>query len=208
VKLLILGATGPTGNHALTRALDHGDDVHVLVRSPEKLGDLAGRVAVTAGDARDADCVARAMDGCDAVISALGRGGSPRHGDLFTDAASAVVAAAQRTGVRRLVWMSSFGVGDTIRTATLTQRLGYRTFLRGIFANKAAAEEFLRASDLEWTFVYPTALTNGPARGGCRVGESLCMHGMERVSRADVAAFMHEEAHAGRWLRRGVVISG
>ncbi len=35
MKLLILGATGPTGTHVPTRALDHGDDVSVLVRSPE-----------------------------------------------------------------------------------------------------------------------------------------------------------------------------
>ncbi|WP_247595316.1 NAD(P)H-binding protein [Actinomyces procaprae] len=33
--------------------------------------------------------------------------------------------------------------------------------LRGIYANKAAAEELLRSSDLDWTLVYPTTLTNG-----------------------------------------------
>lgn len=163
MKLLILGSTGPTGTHVLSRALDHGDDVSVLVRSPEKLGPLTDRVATTVGDARNVDDVARAMAGCDAVISTLGRGGSPRNDELFTDAAAAVIAAAQRTGVRRLVWLSSYGVGDTIRTATLSQRLFYRSFLRGIYANKAAAEEMLRDSDLDWTLVYPTTLTNGPA---------------------------------------------
>lgn len=34
------------------------------------------------------------------------------------------------------------------------------------------------------------------------------MHGGDRIARADVGAFMHEEAHAGNWVRRGVVISG
>nr|WP_168709454.1 NAD(P)H-binding protein [Actinomyces procaprae] len=127
MKLLILGLTGPTGTHVLTRALDHGDDVSVLVRSPEKLGEHSGGIAVTVGDARDTEDLSHAMAGCEAVVSALGRGTSPRNGGLFTDAAEAVVEAAHATGVRRLVWLSSFGVGDTIRAATLSQRLVYRS---------------------------------------------------------------------------------
>ncbi|MBE6474440.1 MAG: NAD-dependent epimerase/dehydratase family protein [Actinomyces succiniciruminis] len=208
MKLLVLGSTGPTGMHVLSHALNHGDDVSVLVRSPEKLGEQSGRIAVTVGDARKADDLSHSMVGCDAVVSALGRGTSPRNGGLFTDAAEAVIEAAHTTGVKRLVWLSSFGVGDTIRTATPPQRFLYRSFLRGIYANKAAAEELLRDSDLDWTLVYPTTLTNGPSQGRYRIGESLVMRGRERIARADVGAFMHEEAHAGRWVRRGVVISG
>ena len=37
MKVLILGATGPTGGHVLTNALEGGDTVTVLARRPEAL---------------------------------------------------------------------------------------------------------------------------------------------------------------------------
>ncbi len=41
-KILILGATGPTGRHVVSQALARGYDVTVLVRSPGKAADLKG----------------------------------------------------------------------------------------------------------------------------------------------------------------------
>ena len=51
----------------------------------------------------------------------------------------------------------------------------------------------IRKSSLEWTFVYPVLLTNGPPTGNHRVGERLELHGMPKISRADVAHFILTE---------------
>lgn len=207
MKILILGATGPTGTHAVERALAAGDDVAVLVRRPAALGEMAGRVTVFTGDATSASDLATAMAGRDATISALGRGKSIRAHGLFTRAADAVVEAAQATGVGRLVWMSSFGVGDTYTSANPLQKVMYRTFLRDIYADKADAEVAIRASDLDWTLVYPTVLTHGPARGIYRVSDRVEMPLAARISRADVAAFMVDAAHTDMWIGRDAVIT-
>lgn len=207
MKLLVLGATGPTGRLVVDRALECGDTVTVLARRPESTGDLAGRVSVLGGDATSQKDVARAMAGQDAVISALGRGKSTRAHELFTRAAAAVVGAAQDTGVARLVWMSSFGVGDTYRSANRMQKVMYSTMLRNIYADKEASEKTIRACGLDWTLVYPTALTNGPAKGSYRVGDRLEMKFAVRISRADVAEFMHKAAHDREWIHRDAVIS-
>ncbi|QQO77130.1 NAD(P)H-binding protein [Actinomyces sp. HMT897] len=207
MKILILGATGPTGRHVLANALKAGDTVSVLARHPEALADVEDRVTVFQGDATLADDVARAAEGQDVVIVTLGRGRSLKPEGLFTGAATAVVEAMQRTDVKRLVWLSAYGVGETIRTASLLQRLAYRTLVRRIYADKAASERILRASGLEWTIVYPTVLTNNPARGTYRVAESMKMRGMPRISRADVGAFIHKAAHDSAWIRRDAVIT-
>jgi putative NADH-flavin reductase len=191
MKLLILGSTGPTGRHVLDRALEHGDTITVLARRPEALESVASRITVIAGDATSASDVAEAMAGQDAVIAALGRGRSVRADDLFTRAATAVVDAAKQTGVTRLVWLSSFGVGDTFHSANAMQKTMYRTFLRNIYANKQASEKTIRASNLDWTLVYPTALTSGPATGAYRVDDRLDMKLAARISRADVAEPRH-----------------
>nr|WSZ98179.1 SDR family oxidoreductase [Streptomyces sp. NBC_00857] len=207
MKLLILGATGPTGRHVVDLAVAAGDTVTVLARRPEALKGLAGQVTVIAGDATSQDDVAKAMTGQDAVISALGRSTSVRADDLFTRAATAVTGAAKERGVSRLVWLSSFGVGDTFRSASVLQKAMYRTFLRNIYANKELSEKTIRSSGLDWTLVYPTMLTKNPAKGTYLVGERLPMKGNPAISRADVADFLYKAAHSSEWIRRDAVIS-
>lgn len=207
MKLLVLGATGPTGRHVVERAIEHGDEVTVLVRRPGALEGLAERVTVVQGDATSSGDVSRAMAGQDAVISALGRSTSFRSEELFTRAASAAVAAAGTTGVRRLVWLSSFGVGDTFAAASPLQKLFYRTFLRAIYADKAASEKTLRRAGLDLTIAYPTALTHGPAQGSYTVGDRLPMRGNPTISRADVAHFLHLTVHDSAWIGRDAVLT-
>jgi putative NADH-flavin reductase len=207
MKLLILGATGPTGRLVVEEALRAGDTCTAFVRNPTALGELAARVTVATGDATSAPDVVAVMPGHDAVISALGQGRSLTSGGLFARAAAAVIAAAKQSDVSRLVWMSSFGVGDTLRSASINQKLMYRTMLRWVYADKAVADEQIRASGLAWTIVYPTALTNGPARHTYKVDERIAMKGARRISRADVAAFMVDAAHGTEWVERDAVIT-
>jgi len=207
MKVLILGATGPTGGHVLAHALEAGDAISVLARRPEALAAIKDRITIFQGDATSVDDVARAAEGQDAVIAALGRGSSLRPEGLFTGSTRAVVEAMTRAGVKRLVWLSSYGVGETIRTASPLQRLMYRTVLRSTYADKAASERTLRASGLELTIVYPTTLTNKPARGAYRAAETIRMKGMPSISRADVGSFLHKAAHDSEWSRRDAVIT-
>ncbi|MDX2937200.1 NAD-dependent epimerase/dehydratase family protein [Streptomyces ipomoeae] len=207
MKMLILGATGPTGRHLVDLALRSGDSVTALVRNPVTLGEVADRFTVVMGDATSQRDVAAAALGQDAIISALGQGKSLNPHELFDRASTAVIGAARQQGVSRLVWMSSFGVGATYESATVTQRTMYRTLLRRVYANKKIADDRIRSSGLDWTVVYPTALTNGPAKGTYRVDDRLQMKGAPRISRADVAAFMHRAAHSSEWIGRDAVIT-
>ncbi|MGW2523468.1 NAD(P)-dependent oxidoreductase [Streptomyces sp. NPDC001617] len=207
MKLLILGATGPTGRHVVDLALRSGDQVTALVRNPAGLGDLADQVTVVTGDATSRRDVAAALAGQDAVISALGRGKSAAADALFTGSSAALIAAAGETGVSRLIWLSSFGVGHTYAWSSGFQKVMYRTFLRWLYENKEVADDSIRSSDLDWTVVYPTMLTHGPARGTYRADDRLPMKGNPKISRADVAAFMHQAAHGSEWIRRSAVIS-
>ncbi len=206
MRLLVLGATGPTGRALIDVALKSGDAVTALARNPAALGELSDRVTIVQGDATSEREVAGAMRGQDAVISALGRGNSLSADTLFSRAATAVIAAAGQENVSRLVWMSSFGVGDTFASAGLVQKFLFRTMMRGIYADKAIADAAIRASGLDWTLVYPGALTKGPAKGAYRVADRIAMKGLPNISRADVAGFMHRAAHDREWIRRNAVI--
>lgn len=101
MKFLVLGATGATGGLFIEQALADGHDVTAYVRSPARLAPRE-RLTVIAGDVRDADALAEAMRGADAVISTLGLGRARKPDNLIADSTRAIVEAATRAGISRV----------------------------------------------------------------------------------------------------------
>jgi uncharacterized protein YbjT (DUF2867 family) len=202
MNLLVLGASGRTGIVVVAQALAAGHSVTALVRSPEKLTLRNPRLNVVAGQATDAADVTRAIAGADAVISVLGGGGS-----VILESTRAIIDAAHRTGMTRVVVMSSFLV-ERDRMGVLTWLI---TGLAGTskIADKKAGEQLLRQSGLEWTIAYPGPLTDGPATGSVEVlPEGAKRRISERISRADVAAWLIEAATSRQTSRREMAITG
>ena len=207
-KLVIFGATGGTGRQIVTQALQHGHQVTAFVRDPQKLPIDAARLRVVTGDVTaGVDMVAQAVSGQDVAISALGRGNSLKSENLISRSMRTIVPAMERQGVRRLIVVSAFGVGETRRDATRLQRIFFRLLLRDLYADKAAAEAYVRSSSLDWTLVKPTRLTDGPLTGTYRVGERLDMRGQANISRADVAHFVLTQLADVTYSRKSAVIT-
>jgi putative NADH-flavin reductase len=146
------------------------------------------------------------VEGQGAVISALGAGNSLKSGGLITYAVPAVVQAMTAAGVRRLIFTSAYGVGDTWRDVPLLPRIVMRLLLRDLYADKAAGEALLRQSALDWTLVHPVTLTNGPRTGRIQHGERLALSGFPRISRADVAEFLLAQLDDTRYIRKSVIV--
>ncbi len=207
-RLLVLGATGGTGRHVIAQAAEMGLDVTALVRHPDRLPAADRRCRIVVGDVRsDSAAVRDAYAGHDAVISALGVGQSFTSGGLIAQATPLIVAAMRQHGVRRLVFTSAFGVGPTWQDAPLVPRLFAKALLRDVYADKAAGEQVIKDSGLDWTIVYPAGLTNGPRTGHTRIGERLKLSGFPRVSRADVAAVLLQQLDDPRFIRKGILVA-
>jgi putative NADH-flavin reductase len=207
-KVLVLGATGPTGQHVVAQALERGDLVTAFVRNPDALTVSSERLRVVTGDVtKDEPALATALRGQDVVISALGRGKSFKSLGLIAASVPRIVQAMEREGIRRIVFLSAFGIGDTHRDTPWLPRLFMATLLRDVYRDKSAGEAVLRRSSLDWTIVYPTGLTDRPATGQYRVGTSLPLRGFPTVARADVATFLVTQIEDTKFLRAGVLIS-
>jgi putative NADH-flavin reductase len=208
VKLLVLGATGATGRQIVTQALEQADEVTAFVRDPDKLTIAKDRLRLVTGSVTEAsEALAGAVRGQDAVISALGLGNSLKSSNLISRSMPTIVAAMESQDVRRLIFVSACGVGETRRDVPLLPRILHRLLLADIFADKKAGEDYLRRSSLDWTIVYPVILTNGPRTSNYRAGERLELHGLPRISRADVAEFTLRQLHETTYVRKGVLIS-
>lgn len=198
-RVLVLGASGGIGRHVVSEGLRRGLDVTAAVRDPRALAALPGTdgARVARVDVFDPGGVAAAVPGHEAVISALGSR-TPRRADPVTStAARHVVEAMEAHGVRRLLAVSSVGMGDPAEYGPLVRGLVIGLlFRRGAphaYADVNAMEDRVRASGLDWTLVRPTTLTDGP-RTGRAVPATDSRRGVRvAVSRADVAAFLLDQ---------------
>lgn len=109
--ITIMGASGNTGRPLARHLLESGVEVRVLGRSAAKLQPLAQAGAdVFAGDATDADYLARAFDGTDAVYTLLPDDVASTEIRAWQDRISeAVTKAVRSSGVGHVVFVSSLG---------------------------------------------------------------------------------------------------
>jgi len=209
VKLTVFGATGPTGQHIVRQALDAGHEVTAFVRPSSRTLDITSdRLhVVTGGVTTDACAAGDAVCGREAVISVLGVGKSFTSTNLIARSVNVIIPAMELHGVRRLIFTSAFGVGASRRDSPLIPRIMFRLMLNDVYADKKIGEDAVSRSGLNWTLVCPTILTDGPATGKYRAGEHLELHGLPKISRADVGHFILTQLADTTRLRKAVVIS-
>jgi putative NADH-flavin reductase len=191
MRTIVFGATGGTGRELLTQALDQGHDVAAYARNPAKLDGIShARLEVIRGDVLNLTGVESAVAGHDAVFCAVGAG--PKRTTLREDATRNIVCAMEKAGVRRLICLSSLGVGDSRGNLSFfTKYVIVRIFLRHAFADHERQEAIVRGSSLDWTIVRPPHLKDGPRTGSYRHGFATTDRKIEgQISRADVADFM------------------
>lgn len=199
-RVVVLGGAGRTGRLLVAEALREGHHVTALVRSPASSGMITHEgLDVVAGDARCSDDIARVLEPGDAVVCAVGTSGRDSRG-LYGDTARAMVAAAKRVGVRRLVAITSSGV----RGNDPHHPWWYRAFLvplmRATYRDMADLEAVVAASDLDWTVVRPGRLTDAPATGDYRVGDGENPRKGVAIPRQDLARFVVATLDDTRWL--------
>ena len=189
--VLVAGATGGTGREVLRRTGPRVDTVRALTRSPGATADLraAGADEVAVDDLLDPSDLAAAVEGVDAVISAVGSTVSAvRSGPPFVDGAGnrALLNAAVGAGVDAFVMESAIGVGPG-PASPLASAFG--AFIGPLQEAKAEAEAAIREAPIRHTILRPGVLTNGRRTGlvtTAEPGEKL----WGTVSRADVAWLM------------------
>src|SRR5258706_9135756 len=123
-KILVLGATGGTGQQIVAQAHEAGHEVTAFARTPDKISIRHETLRLAVGSVTDdGPALAEAMRGQDVVISAIGRGTSFKSTHLIQRSVPVILAAMQAQGVRRLLFTSALGVGDTRRGAPLFLRI-------------------------------------------------------------------------------------
>jgi uncharacterized protein YbjT (DUF2867 family) len=150
VKVAITGGTGFAGRHLARALLADGHDVVLIARGvdrrDESIRDVAGARFVAAS-ADDEEALATAFNGSDAVAHFAGINrqiGRQTYARVHVAGTRAVVAAAKRAGVRKIVDLSFLRARPDCGSA--------------YHESKWAAEELVRGSGLDYTILKASVL--------------------------------------------------
>lgn len=208
MNIVVFGSTGGAGRELVRLGLRYGHTVTAFARDESKLADMHdSQLRVVQGDVLDPDSVAASIAGQEAVLSAIGAGRARTR--LREDGTSNIVKAMELAGVRRLVSLSSLGIGDSRSNLPFVVRYFiFPTVLRHTMADHERQEQVIRQSDLDWTIVRPAYLTDGPLTGAYLHGFSVNEKNLKgKVSRADVADFMMKQLEDRRYVRKAPGLS-
>ena len=197
MKVCIVGASGKLGRYMVQHCLDRGYEV-VAVCRPESVGKLDefdGRIELCPGKTNDRDVIAKAVAGCDGVLTVLVPWGI---NDYSSGTAQAVLDFAQPDA--RLIFSCGWHITRdgkdkyTWQLKTLIAVFGSiaRLFRLVDINDQVEACRRIFASDRKWTVVRGSDLEEGESRGlpvwSEHVGDPVLASNLTR--RIDFALFM------------------
>jgi len=199
MKVCIVGASGKLGQYMVGHCLERGWEVVGVCRSESvsKLDAFAGRIAILPGRTDDASVIARAVAGCDAVLTVLVPMGA--H-DYASGTARAILEHAAPAA--RLIFSCGWHItrdGKDTYSWLFLAVVAFAGWLARLFryvdlADQVRAAELVFASERAWTVVRGSSLEEGPSQGlpvwAEHVGDPVIAR--NRARRTDFALFMVE----------------
>lgn len=208
MKIALLAATGNIGQRILHEALQRGHEVVAVVRDPSKISPVEN-LLVKQADFQDAQSVAAAISGADAVVSAYGSHTEP---ESLLGVTKAILAAMRETGVSRYI---AVGGAGGLRVESGERVIDDPNFPA---AWKPAAEIQIQAyeslvadaPDLDWTFFAPAGLIQPGERTGKFRTDSHNLvvdeKGESHISTEDYAVALVDELENPRYLRSRMTV--
>jgi putative NADH-flavin reductase len=202
-NIVILGAAGRTGQLLVDDALRAGYKVTGFVRTGEKIAPKQN-LTVIEGDARKAEDLQFAFGNQDAIISTLGS--SKLNDDLITQSTKVLVEAAKSNNVKRVIMMSSFLASGQLKMNIISKILSRLS--QSMVGDKQAGEDILKQSNLDYTIVYSTRLTDdNDVAKVTLVRPNEFVTPKNSTSRASVAAFLVSEIENTEHIKQSILIT-
>ena len=215
MNILLLGGTGRTGKLVLQVAKEQGHRVNCLVRNAGKTPN-SQRAQVFEGNAINSDDLEKAISGCEAVVSVLNisrtsdfpwaRLRTPSN--YLSEVMTNTIRLSKKHSIRRLVVCSAWGVAETKKDLPAWFNWFIDNSKIGVaYKDHECQEKLLNDSDLDWTIVRPSGLTNSKKQQ--KIIESYANSPAPKlfISRLSVAQFMIEALKRDDLIKKAPVIS-
>ena len=185
MKIIVFGATGGVGQHVVEMAVAAGHEVSAFVRTPEKLKTTG--VNIIQGDAFNAEQVANAIPGHDAVVSCLGSSTGTKKSNELETMGKNIADGMESAGVKRLVYCASAGVDGEIPGVMGKMMM---KMLANPLADHRNALNYYKSKGVIYTIARPMGLKNDPLKTDYKEAFDGVPKGSSSIPRASVAHFM------------------
>jgi uncharacterized protein YbjT (DUF2867 family) len=206
MRIVIFGANGPTGRLLTEQSLGAGHDAIAVTRHPDAFPLNEGRLRVVGADVLDPQAVDAAVQGSDAVLSALGVPFGKEPVEVYSRGVENMLAAMRRSGVRRLIVVSSGAVSEADEPTggvvfnRVLQPYVMKKLGKTVYDDMRRMEELVAASNLDWTILRPSGFYELPQVSDYSLTEG---RGPGRfTARIDLADAMLRQIGEDRFVRK------
>lgn len=222
MRVLIFGANGRTGQHVVDEALSRGHHVTALVRNASSLPPR-DKLAIIQGSPMELSSIIAAIEATgpndkpEAILITLN---TARTSDnpfaklispprLLTTSVSNALEAMKQHGIRKIVYLSAFGVGSSYPNMLSAMKLLMRySNLGKAYEDHEEAEKVLRPSQVDWVIARPVMLTDKDQVAVVEHGEDGATAGwVPSISRASVASYLIDALGSEKRVETSLVIS-
>ena len=220
LDIVIYGATGEVGSHAVQEALDRGHRVTAVSRNPMQFEMQHSNLSVVKGDLLDKASVAKTVADKDVVIlsvrGVIGDSGTPESALQFIAAEMLVdVLFTMGNGAPRLIHVGGSGSLEVEPGVLFAEKLPKILLPKNleveILGQILALDFYRKVDDVNWTYVTPPKnFTYGPRTGVFRIGSDRALEdsrGRTQVSRADFAVALIDEAEQAAHPRQRISVA-
>lgn len=203
MQVTVFGASGKVGRLVVEELVSRGYEVTVFVHEHNPFG---GDVRAVKGDIHAAADVAKAVQGSDMVVSALGSWGT-KHKDIVSAGTRNIIAAMERQGIKRLVTLTGSEARDPTDKTGLFQKASH--LAASLLVSKIVRDgeehiRLLRASQLDWT-VIRSPIMNNLGHKGYKLEASWLSH-LRTINRQAVAQAMVDQLNDTSYFRQSPII--
>ena len=207
MKIIVFGATGSVGEKIVNQALEKGYSVTAFVRNPEKLTSKNHpNLNIFQGDVLNLADVKEAVKNQDVVLCALGDG---KIGKIRAEGTKQIITALKDSTTNRFICQSTIGAGNSYTNLNFIWKyVMFGFLLKKVLPDHNLQEKHIMESDLDYTIVRPSALTDGEISTNYQENFDETVKKLSlKISRSDVANFMIQQIDSKKYLKKAVSIS-
>jgi putative NADH-flavin reductase len=197
MKIAVIGASGNAGSRIVAELVRRGHAVTAIVRHPEKVAAQPG-VTPVKGDLSDQPAMARLLAGHDAVVSAV---------HFVASDPAKLIGAVRESDVPRYLVVGGAGSLEVAPGVPLVTTPDFPVVYKAEAQKGADFLDLLRRqTDLNWTFLSPSALfAAGERTGKFQLGTDRLLTGTDGkswISFEDFAVALVDEIERPAHLRQ------
>ncbi|HWI50039.1 MAG TPA: NAD(P)-binding oxidoreductase [Rummeliibacillus sp.] len=204
MKIVVFGASGRVGQYVVRLALEKGIEVTAFVRTPSKLQISHPFLHIYHGNALQADDVAAAIKGQNAVVSCLASSKGLKESTDLSKMIENIVLGMKTDHVNRIVYIASAGIDGEI--PGISGKIIMKTLKYPLLDHRHAVDTIMNYN-LDYTIVRPMGLTDEAPTGKYREAIEGIPEKGRSIARTDVANFILKALENPKYSNQSICIA-